>query len=115
MGRDAEERTAARDFTMARLAAARASVASAVTAIDDCLAMFVDPDSDRSGKGRAEFLELIDDTLGLAVGSVQLAQQSWEDVDPEEGEPEDEDEGEEDEGEEEDEDDAGHGRKKRRR
>jgi len=107
----AEERTAARDFTMARLAAARTLIASAAQACDDCLAMFVDPDSDRSGKERAELLEQIDDGLGIAATAVQAAQQSWEDVDPQEGEPED-DEGEEEDEEDEDEEPAS---KKRRR
>ena len=86
-----EEASAARDFTMARLAACRAYLADASKDLDEALENFVQPDSDRSGKKRAELLERIDDEIGLAAIAVQAAQGGLEDVDPAEGEPDLED------------------------
>lgn len=85
---DAEERTAARDFVMARLAACRAYVAAVSMELDTCLGLFVDPEDDTKGKDRADLLEQIDDDLGAAVIALHAAQEVWEDVDPAEGEPE---------------------------
>jgi len=85
----AAENSAARDFTMARLAACRAALASAAALLDEALGLFVDTGSDRKGKERSELLEAIDANIGDAARAVQLAQSSMGDVDPEEGEPED--------------------------
>ena len=86
----------ARDYTMARLAAARVHVTAAAEAIDAFHFAMVDPESDPKGKDRAVYLETCDDALGAAALSVHAAQAAWEDVDPEEGEPEDDEEDDED-------------------
>ena len=93
------ERTAARDFVMARLAAARVYATEAIDNIDAALAAFIAPDEDRKGEQRAEALEGADEFLGLAAGTVQAAQEMWPEVDPREGEAphgDDEDEDEDD-------------------
>lgn len=98
----AEERAAARDYVMARLAACRGALASAQVQLDDALWMFIAPDEDAKGAGRRDLLESIDAAIGEAARAVQLAQPVLEDIDPKEGEPEpDED----DEDDDEDEDD----------
>lgn len=84
-------KTEARDFVMARLAAAGAMAAAATAQINDALALFCAPDDDKKGKERAELLEAIDDTLGDATRAVQAAQEVWPEVDPTEGEPEGDD------------------------
>lgn len=105
MAKDDEERSAARDFCMARLAACRGALAMATSALDDALAHFASPEDDLKGKERATLLEAIDEQIGEAARAVQLAQTAWEDVNPKEGEPDPEDEDEdEEEDEEEDED-----------
>jgi hypothetical protein len=102
----ADERTAARDFVMARLAACRGALAMATGALDEALIHFVDPSDDLKGKERAALLEAIDVQVGEAARAVQLAQEGWDGVDPKEAEPEpDEDEDEDDEEDDEDEDD----------
>lgn len=104
MGMKEEERTAARDFVMARLAAARAHIGGASDALDELLQLMVDPDEDRKGKRRAELLEAVDAVLGEAATSMQIAQAGWSDCDPAEGEPEPDDDDEEDDDEDEDDD-----------
>jgi hypothetical protein len=99
----ADERTAARDFVMARLAACRGALAMATGALDTALIYFVDPSDDLKGKERAALLEAIDIQVGEAARAVQLAQEGWDGVDPKESEPEPE-EGDEDDDEEGDED-----------
>jgi hypothetical protein len=102
----ADEASASRDYTMARLAAARAYLAGAANDLDEVLDHFVTPDQDPKGKKRAEIIGRIDCGLELAARAVQAASQSWEDCDPEEGEPQDEpDEEDEDEEDDPDEDD----------
>lgn len=103
-----EEQTAARDFTMARLAACRGALALAGAALDECLSLFVDPAEDPKGKDRAELLEAVDGHIGEAARGIQLAQVGWDDIDPKEGEPdpEEDDDGDEDEEEDEDGEDA---------
>lgn len=96
----AEERSAARDFMMARLAACRVELATAITSVDECLLYFVDPSDDPKAKERRDLLEAIDGAIGSAAAAVQLAQTAWKDIDPKEGEPEAEEEEEEEEEEE---------------
>jgi hypothetical protein len=90
MTKDEEERSAARDFCMARLAACRGAISLAAGALDEALAHFTDPSDDFKGKERALLLEAIDDQLGEAARAVQLAQGAWSDVDPSEEEPDQE-------------------------
>lgn len=87
MSKTTETASAARDFTMARLAACRGALALAVDGVDAMLALFLVPSDDAKGKDRAELLEAVDDHIGEAARSVQLAQGSWGDVDPREEEP----------------------------
>ena len=96
----AEEKTATRDFVMARLAACRGAVALAAENLDMALALFLSPDSDPKGKERAEALEAVDEGLGEAAWAVQSAQELLADIDPEEGEPEQPEDEDEDEDEE---------------
>jgi hypothetical protein len=104
MAKSKEERSAARDFVMARLAAFRGALAQATGALDDALAHFADPSDDLKGKERGVLLEAVDAQLGEAARAVQLAQAEWENVDPREEEPDEEDEEDEEEEEDEDED-----------
>jgi len=90
--RTSEENTAARDFTMARLAACRGSLAAAASCLDDALILFTTPSEDIRGKDRSDLLEAIDANIGEAARAVQLAQTGWVDVDPREEEPEADDE-----------------------
>jgi hypothetical protein len=60
MGKKDDERTAARDFVMARLLAARAAASAAVASLDEAAMLFCDPDEDGNGKLRAELLESAD-------------------------------------------------------
>lgn len=92
-----EEQSAARDFVMARLAAARGQVTLAAGAIDDALQLFVDPDDDRTGKDRAAAIETADAALADAARAVQLAGAELGNIDPQEAEPDADDEEEEEE------------------
>jgi hypothetical protein len=83
----AEEKTAARDFVMARLGAARACVGAASTEIDNALGCFVSPEDDKKGEERGGAMESAVDLLGEAVRAVEAAQDMLEDVDFSEGEP----------------------------
>lgn len=82
-----EEQQAARDFVMARLAACRGAVAIAGDALDQTLALFIEPDEDKKGKARGELLETIDDALGEGARAVQAAQELFDEIDTREGEP----------------------------
>jgi hypothetical protein len=104
MGRKEEEATASREYTLARLAAARGALASASTGLDEALILFVTTEDDKKGSKRAALLEAIDEAIGIAAIAIQAAQGSWEGCDPAEGEPVHDDE-EEDDDEAEDEDD----------
>jgi len=92
----AEEATLARDFVMARCAAARAQIQAALEAIDQVLLAFVAPDADPKGKDRTQALEDADGALGDAATAIHQAMAAFGEIDPEEGEPEgdDDDEGE---------------------
>lgn len=87
-----EERSAARDFVMARLAAARGQVARAADEIDIAMQLFVDVDDDTSGKDRATAIENADSCVADAARALQLAGGEMANIDPREPEPEDEDE-----------------------
>lgn len=99
-----EDRTIARDFVMARLAACRATLALAIDQIDEAIGHFIVPSDDSRGKKRSKLLESVDELIGDSARSVQLAQSMWEDVDPEEEEPDLEEEEDDDDEEDEDED-----------
>jgi hypothetical protein len=88
----ADDETRARDFVMARLAAARTCAATAIDAIDTALSLFVTPDEDKKAKEREEALQEADDWLGEAALSVQAAQEEMPGINPAEGEPGDEEE-----------------------
>ncbi len=94
-----------RDFVMARMAAARAAAQSAITAIDDALNLFVNPDQDRKGKERTEMVGEALEALGCACRALEMGEAALDQVDMEEPEPWDEDDDEDDE-DDEDEDDA---------
>lgn len=105
MGDKAEERTAAREYLLARLAICRGALALACNSVDEVLHHFVYPAADIKGKERAELMETADEAIGEAARALQLAQATMEDIDPREGEPDEEDEdADDDEEDEEDED-----------
>jgi hypothetical protein len=102
---DAEEATAARDFTMARILAARAALKAALDGVDELALLFVQPAEDKSGKKRTSLLEEANAACGDAAASIQLAMTSYDDVNPAEEEPEPGDDDDEEEEDEEDDDD----------
>lgn len=103
---DAEDKSAARDFMMARLAAARGSIAKASIALDAMCEAMADPaQDDPKGKHREMYFEDLDDALGRAAIAVAAAREAWEEVDPEEGEPEPDEDEEDDEEDDEDNED----------
>lgn len=69
-----------RDYVMARLLAARASTQAAIEAIDAAAILFVDPEEDKSGKEREEFLDAADAALGEASRAVQQGAKALEDL-----------------------------------
>lgn len=77
----------ARDYVMARLAACRAWLTDALEELDECLGHFIAPDGDLDGEARAAHLEAIDESVGEAARSVQMAQDAIGDIDPQESEP----------------------------
>ena len=99
-----EERSAARDYVMARLAACNSWLDAAKAHVDGALGLFVSPDDDKKGADRSSALEEADECIGLAARAVQSAQSLWDEVDPKEGEPEPEEDEEEEEEEEEEDD-----------
>lgn len=92
-----------RDYVMARLAAARSAAQSTVEAIDEALAMFVDPEEDSRGKERTELVDAAIEAAGCASRALEDAAEILPDVDFEEGEPWEDEEDEDDEEEEQDE------------
>lgn len=99
MGKNEEAATAARDFVLARLAVCRENLAAAMSMVSDVINHFIDTSDDVKGGDRKELLETIDTMIGESARAVQLAQERYDDVDPEEGEPDpdDDDDDEEDE------------------
>lgn len=87
----------ARDFVMARLAAAQASARAALANIDDAIMFFVNPDDDKSGKDRRELVESALEEIGCASRALESADQTIRegDVDMSEPEPWEDDEDEE--------------------
>ena len=79
--------SAARDFVLARLAAARARVAAIEKGIDACIACFLIEKLDPTGKDRADLLDDLAEEAGCLSRALEAAQELLEDVDPKEGEP----------------------------
>lgn len=101
----AAQATLARDFVMARCAAARASLQAALEGIDQVLLAFVVPDTDPKGKERTQALEDVDAALGDAATAIHAAMAEFGEIDPEEGEPETDDDDPDDDDDDPDEDD----------
>lgn len=76
-----------RDFVMARLAAARLSLQGAIEAIDDTLALYVDPEDDQDGSDRKETLSAALECAGAGSRALESAEQHQENVDLLEIEP----------------------------
>jgi len=91
----------ARDQAMARLAASRSCAQAAIEAIDEALALFVNPDEDDDASERTEIIEAAIDAAGMMQRALEAASGHMERVDPEACEPWDED------GDDDDDDDAG--------
>jgi hypothetical protein len=92
---EAEEASRARDFVMARLAAARASAQASINMIDDAMHLFVNPVDDKKGDDRKEMLDAALEEMGSASRALEAAEERYEEIDPTEEEPWEED-GEED-------------------
>lgn len=81
----------ARDYVMARCAAAIAALDSAKAQVIDAVAMFVTPDDDRKGKERKKGLDEAIETASIATRSLEDAMSVIDDVDMEACEPWEED------------------------
>lgn len=81
----------ARDYVMARLAAARSSAQSVVQSIDDILVLFVNPDDDKTGKQRTELLDVALEDAGVLCRALESAEEEFGDVDMKACEPWEED------------------------
>lgn len=81
------EAEAVRDFVMARLGAAAASLTAARNAVDTALECFVNPDSDAKGKERREAIEEALEGAGAAARALEAANEEIGEVDFELGEP----------------------------
>lgn len=79
----------ARDFVMARVAAARVFAQEAVDGCDAILALCTSPDDDKDGEERDNIFENAIEAAGEASRSLEVAQEVWQsdEVDPNEGEP----------------------------
>jgi hypothetical protein len=64
----------ARDYIMARLAAAKAYNLAVGDTLDTVIEAFVDPADDESGASRKEALEMASDASGEVSRSIELAQ-----------------------------------------
>lgn len=82
----------ARDFVMARLAAARAAAQAAIEDIDASLNLFIDVEEDKKAKEREELLGSALESIGCATRALESAEEMMGEVDPEECEPWDGDE-----------------------
>lgn len=83
--------TTARDYAMARLAAAESYARATLDAIREALDAFTEPDDDPKGKDRAEAIESALETAGCISSALEDCQGVLGAVDNEEGEPWDED------------------------
>lgn len=101
---DDEIEVTERDYVMARLAAARTAAQSSIEAIDEALALFVDPEEDARGRQRKELIDAALEAAGCVARALEDAENVLPDVDYEECEPWDSDEEEESEGDDEEED-----------
>jgi hypothetical protein len=81
----------ARDFVMARLAAGRAAAQTAITAMDEVLNLFVNPDQDKRGKEREELIGEALEALGCACRATEMAEATFDQVELDECEPWDDD------------------------
>lgn len=77
----------ARDFVMARLAAARAAAQAAIEDIDASLNLFIDVEEDKKAKEREELLGSALESIGCATRALESAEEMMGEVDPEECEP----------------------------
>lgn len=84
---DSEVEATARDYAMARAAAAITFAEGAIEALKELIAMFVTPEDDRGGTGRSELISDALDLLGSATRAVESAETAMPQVDPAEGEP----------------------------
>jgi len=80
-----------RDYVMARLLAARASFQASIDAIDECAALFVNPDDDKKGDERKELIDSALEAAGAGSRALESAEETFDQIDPTEGEPWDED------------------------
>lgn len=76
-----------RDYVLARLAVARVSAMAAIESIDDCTALFVDPEDDEDGAQRKEALEAALEQLGCATRAAEAAEEAFDGADMAEVEP----------------------------
>jgi hypothetical protein len=76
-----------RDFVMARLAAARLSLQAAMDAVDETLALYVEPEDDEDGKDRKESLSIALECAGAGSRALESAEQHQDRVDLLEIEP----------------------------
>ena len=82
-----EDRTAARDFTLARLAIARGYAGAICTGLDHIILTFAHGEHDPKGADRIAALDEMSEMSGLLSRALEAAQDLIEDVDFTEGEP----------------------------
>lgn len=85
-----------RDQYLARLATAAVTARAAADAIDEIVAITIDPSDDKKGEERGALIDGALDDLGIASRCVEAAQEVHESLDYSEGEPDPEDLGTED-------------------
>lgn len=78
-----EDDDGARDFAMARLAAARASAQVVLDAIDEVTFLFVMPDGDERGKQRKALLDAALEASGDVSRSLEAAHDGFQQMDKE--------------------------------
>lgn len=66
-----------RDFVMARVAACRASLQTAIDELDEAMGHFVDPSEDEDGDERTEALEAATESIGSATRSLEAGMEVW--------------------------------------
>lgn len=77
----------ARDAFMARLASARASSQAALDAIDEAIALCVDPSEDDDGEEREDLVDAAIEAAGCTSRALEAASDVIEDIDAAAGEP----------------------------